>query len=64
MYAALRTEKTDLYLEQAPESMGYSPAASKKFGQGFIVPGILTCADLPRLQQEAGGKVYNFGTVK
>ena len=64
MYAALRSGKTDLYLEMAPLSMGYSPEVSRRFGQGFIVPGILTCGDLPVLQKKAGGKVYYFGTIK
>ena len=64
MYAALRNTKTDLYLEQGPLSLEYSPEAAKQFGQGFIVPGILTCADLPVLQKKAGGKVYYFGMLK
>ena len=46
------------------KSMGYSPEVSRRFGQGFIVPGILTCGDLPVLQKKAGGKVYYFGTIK
>ncbi len=64
MYAALRNTKTDLYLEQGPLSLEYSPEGAKQFGQGFIVPGILTCGDLPVLQKKAGGKVYYFGTIK
>ena len=64
MYGALRGKKTDLYLEQAPDSFGYSPEVSKRFGQGFIVPGILTCGDLSDFRREAGGKVKFYTLYK
>ena len=64
LFAALREENTDLYLEGAPASLTYSPARSKKFGQTFIVPGILTCGDMDEFKKQAGGKVVETGSVE
>ncbi len=60
MYGALREEKTDLLLEKAPETLAYRSDNTRLYGQGFIVPGILTCADLPELQKASGGAVRRF----
>ena len=64
LFAALREEKTDLYLDRAPASLSYSPARSRKFGQGFIIPGILTCGDMDEFKKQAGGKVVEIAPVK
>lgn len=64
MFGALHEGKTDLWLEKVPATLGYSPLVSRKFGQGFIVPGILTCADLPELQKAAGGKINIYEILK
>ena len=64
LFAALREENTDLYLEGAPASLTYSPARSKAFGQTFIVPGILTCGDMDEFKKQAGGKVVETGSVE
>ena len=64
MFGALREEKTDLWLERAPETLSYRPSTSKLFGQGFIVPGILTCADMPDLQKASGGKIRIIEQLK
>ena len=64
LFAALREEKTDLYLDRAPASLSYSPARSRKFGQGFIIPGILTCGDMDEFKKQAGGKIIEIESVK
>lgn len=64
IYAALRGKKTDLYLDRAPSSLTYSPKRSKKYGQGFIIPGILTCGDMDVFKKEAGGKVVDIDPVE
>jgi len=64
LFAALREEKTDLYLDRAPASLSYSPARSKTFGQGFIIPGILTCGDMDEFKKQAGGKIIEIESVK
>ena len=64
LFAALRGKKTDLYLDRAPASLSYSPKRSKKFGQSFIIPGILTCGDMDEFKKQAGGKVIDLAPIE
>lgn len=64
MFGALQTAPVDLWLDGAPATLGYSRAAARFYGQDFIVPGILTCADMPDLLRQAGGNVHSFNPIK
>ena len=64
LFAALRGKKTDLWLYRPPASLGYAPEHSRLYGQGFIIPGILTCGDMADFQKIAGGSVYTFPAKK
>lgn len=63
LFAALKDEPTDLYLEQAPTSLAYSPDKCELFTLAMLVPNILHCADVPELLAAAGGKISNLNPI-
>ncbi|NLF93509.1 MAG: prolyl oligopeptidase family serine peptidase [Oligosphaeraceae bacterium] len=63
LFAALQDKPTDLYLEQAPQSLSYSPEKTKLFTLAYLIPGILGCADIPELLSAAGGTTVNLDPV-
>ena len=60
LFGALRKEKTSLFLTDAPVTLCYREDQARRYGQGFIIPGILTCGDLELFIREAGGALRTY----
>ena len=64
LFAALRAEPTSLLLTDAPETLCYAKEKEGKHSQAVIIPGILSCCDMPQLLEHAGASVKKFFTEK
>ena len=60
LFGALRKEETSLYLTDAPKTLCYDKEQASRYGQGFIIPRILTCGDMKQFIRKSGGKLYTF----
>ncbi len=61
--AALAEEKSDVLLEQPPESFACSRERRERFTMAWLIPDILHCADIPDLMEMAGGGVTVLDAV-
>ncbi len=64
LFAALNPKPVDLFLEQAPTSLQYSPKRSATYTHSLLIPNILACADVPDLLTMAGGKIHSSDPVE
>ena len=60
LFAALRSEKTSLWLTDAPVSFRYDIANDAKFSHARLIPHILEYCDVPELLEKAGGELRFF----
>ena len=60
LFGALRCKKTSLYLTNAPTTLCYRKENSSRYGQGFIIPQILTCGDMEDFIEKSGGTVVKY----
>ena len=60
IFGAMRAGTTDLWLENAPESLRYDKSKDGKHSQAVIIPGILRFGDMENFCSRAGGKVTVF----
>lgn len=60
LFGALRSEKSSLYLTNAPSTLCYRPEQSGYYSQAFIIPGILTCGDMELFIRKAGGTLHTY----
>jgi hypothetical protein len=64
LFAALSSKPVNLYLEQAPSSLQYSPKRAAAYTQSMLIPDILKCADIPELLKMAGGKIHSIDPIE
>ena len=73
-FAALNSNSTNLYLEQAPTSFRYSPKhvappspyspkRAYPYTHSLLIPDILDCVDIPELLEMAGGKIHSIDPI-
>ncbi len=64
LFAALNPKPVNLFLEQAPTSLQYSPKRAEAYTHSMLIPDILACADIPELLTMAGGEIHSITPVE
>jgi hypothetical protein len=64
LFAALEQNPVDLFLEQAPTSLQYSPKRAATYTHAMLIPNILNCADITELLTMAGGKIHSIDPIE